>query len=649
MPRFTPEFLDELKSRLRPSDVIARTVKLKKQGAEYAGLSPFTKEKTPSFFVNDQKGFYHCFSSGKHGDVISFLQETQNLPFHEAVAALAEEAGLELPRDDPREAERARERVGLVEACEAAAKFFAAMLARVDGRDAARYLENRGVAPNEIATFRLGFAPGQRTALKDHLINKGFLEETLIEAGLLIKPEDGGASYDRFRNRIMFPITDPRGRAIAFGGRALDPDARAKYLNSPETPLFQKGDVLYNLGPARAAAADGLRPLIACEGYMDVIALAGAGIRTAVAPLGTALTERQMALLWRGSDEPILCFDGDGAGLRAAYRSIDRALPQLKPGKSFLFAFLPDGQDPDDLVRAKGAAAFDAVLAEARPLVEVLWRRETEARPLDTPERRAALRAHLRALVNSVADKDVRAAYGADLAARLDAAFSRPERRRPARRGPDDPRRSRGDQGRFATWARLEPRASDGLKRAGAPSVWRREATLVLALINHPALLEAAEAVLLELRLTEPDLDALFRAVLSALAGDPALDSAALKSHLRGVEVTDILERVLRDETLNRQSFIRPDVELDEVKRGFNDALRHHLIATNAQSELIAAASQSFIDGEGIWKAAVSARDQLINSGAAFDANGDDGISSTEFLEKLERIRATVSEKKRKS
>ena len=420
MPRFTPDFLDELKARLRPSDVIGRYVKLKKQGNEWAGLSPFTKEKTPSFFVNDQKGFYHCFSSGKHGDIISFLQETQRLTFQEAVERLAEEAGLPLPAETPGEAARAERAKGLAEACDMAAGFFAKSLFRNQGRGALEYLYGRGVTDAQIEAFQIGFAPSGRSELKDYLINKGFTEENLVEAGLLIKPDDGSASFDRFRNRVMFPITGARQRVIAFGGRALDPDARAKYLNSPETPLFHKSSVLYNLANARTAAAAEKKPLFVCEGYMDVVALWGAGFKNAVAPLGTALTEDQLGLLWRASDEPVLCFDGDRAGVGAAHRAIDRALPLLKPGKSLSFAFLPEGQDPDDLVRAQGSAAFQSIIDAARPLVDVLWDRETNAAPLDTPERRAAFKAGLRTLVKTIADKDVREAYGAELASRLE-------------------------------------------------------------------------------------------------------------------------------------------------------------------------------------------------------------------------------------
>jgi len=432
MPRFTPEFLDELKSRLRPSDVIGRHVKLKKQGNEWAGLSPFTKEKTPSFFVNDQKGFYHCFSSGKHGDIIAFLQETQNLQFHEAVAQLAEDAGLELPKDDPREAKREEERKGLVEVCEAAAHYFEVMLTREPGRAAMGYLREREVTPAQIKQFRIGYAPsargngsrgGGQESLKVYLIQKGFHEDIIAEAGLLTKPDDGKPSFDKFRDRVMFPITNPRGQVIAFGGRALSREVRAKYLNSPETPLFHKGANLYRYREARSASVQEKAPLIVCEGYMDVVALWGAGIGRAVAPLGTAMTEQQLAMLWRASDEPLLCFDGDKAGIAAAYRAVDRALPMIKPGKSLNFIFLPDGQDPDDLLRAKGRTGFDEVVADAKPLVDVVWQRERDAMDLSTPERRASFRTRLRNLVKIIGDKDVQNAYGRELAIRLDEMF----------------------------------------------------------------------------------------------------------------------------------------------------------------------------------------------------------------------------------
>lgn len=649
MPRFTPDFLDELKARLRPSDVIGRSVKLKKQGNEWAGLSPFTKEKTPSFFVNDQKGFYHCFSSGKHGDIISFLQETQRLTFHEAIERLAEEAGLPLPAEAPGEAERAAKAQGLTEACEAAAVFFAKSLHRNQGRGALDYLRGRDVTDAQIDAFDIGFAPSGRTELKDYLINKGFTEDVLVEAGLVIKPEDGSAGYDRFRNRVMFPIRGARDRVIAFGGRALDPNARAKYLNSPETPLFHKGSVLYNHGLARMAAVEEKAPLIVCEGYMDVIALWGAGIKRAVAPLGTALTEDQLALLWRASDEPVLCFDGDKAGIGAAYRAIDRALPILKPGKSLNFAFLPEGQDPDDLVRAEGPGAMAEVLKNARPLVDVLWDRETQASPLDTPERRAKLRSHLRGLAKTIADKDVRGAYGVELGRRLDERFQPSANRKSGDRGAKPAQRrfepSRGGRQGFRYAEPAQPSA--GLKRRGAPKAWAREGVLILAAIRHPALIERQESAFFELELHDSGLKTLLTEVLSAISANPALDSAGLKSHLSRSGAAGTLERVLEDPELSKQRFLRTDAELDEVEEGFRNALAHHLFESTFKQEVARSASQIFSDGETAWKAAAAAREELKNANRASETNSrDDTDSPQRFEDALERMKVSVNKKK---
>jgi DNA primase len=356
--RFGEAFLDEIKARVRPSDVVGRHVKLKRQGREFAGLSPFTNEKTPSFFVNDEKGFYHCFSSGKHGDAISFLMEVEGLSFPEAVEKLADMAGLEMPKADPQAEARAARNKETISWMERAQEFFEKCLYRQVGQAARDYLTGRGLSKTAAQYFGMGFAPNDFSALKSELLQQGATEKQLVEAGLIIESEDRSReSWDRFRDRIMFPIHDSRGRLVAFGGRAMDKDAKAKYLNSPETPVFSKSKLLYNYHRARKALSNpknGARGMIVAEGYMDVIALARAGFEHAVAPMGTALTEEQLELLWRSGPEPILCFDGDKAGLRAAFRSIERALPLLKPGYSLRFALLPDGQDPDDLIRADG-------------------------------------------------------------------------------------------------------------------------------------------------------------------------------------------------------------------------------------------------------------------------------------------------------
>ncbi len=645
MARFTPDFLEELKSRLRPSDVIGRYVKLQKRGNAWWGLSPFNKEKTPSFTVNDERGSYHCFSSQNHGDIITFLIETQGMSFPEAVESLASDAGLDLPKSSPEDAAREQQIKGLAEACEAAADFFQKSLHRNQGRGALDYLKDRGVTDEQINEFMIGFAPSGRAELRDHLINKGFADDVLIEAGLVIKPDDGGATFDRFRGRIMFPIHGPRNRVIAFGGRALDPNARAKYLNSPETPLFHKSSVLYRLDAARRAAAEAKAPLVVCEGYMDVIALWGVGVKHVVAPLGTALTEDQLALLWRASDEPVLCFDGDKAGVGAAHRSVDRAMPLLKPGKSLNFVFLSDGQDPDDLVRDGGRAAFDAVLAKARPLVDVLWDRERAIRPLDTPERRAAFRAQLRDLVKNIADKDVRNAYGGELADRLDAEFSQKRRQAPARQNPW--RSGGGDRARGRQGFRFQepPRPSPGLKRRGPPASWRREAALVLAGINHPALIDRQESAFLELELTDLSLQALLSAVLTAFSTDPGLDRAGLKSHLTASGAAGSLERVLNDPELSKHRFLRPETEIDEAEQGFLNALAHHLYESTLKQEVARSASRIFTSGDEGWKAAAAAREELVNVNRAGDADTGDGGDQERLDAVRERMKQSVSKK----
>ncbi|HEY5006857.1 MAG TPA: DNA primase, partial [Caulobacteraceae bacterium] len=434
--RFDERFLDEIKSRLRLSDVIGRSVKLRRQGREFVGLSPFTKERTPSFFVNDDKGFFHDFSSGKNGDLISFLQETERLSFVEAVERLAAEAGVALPAPDPRAAEQERERQTLSDWLELAAKWFEAELRRPIGAEARAYLTRRGLPETEWGRFRLGFSPSGRTALKDYLVAKGAQPGALVEAGLLIAPEDGGgAPYDRFRDRIIFPIADARGRVISFGGRAMDPEARAKYLNGPETGLFHKGGTLYGLGEARRLLSAGGQgtSVVVVEGYMDAIACQRANV-PAVAPLGTALTEDQMEALWRLDPEPVLCFDGDGAGQRAASRAIDRALPLLKPGRSFKFAILTGGKDPDDVLRDQGAAALKAQLGKTTPFVEALFVRERDVEPLDTPERRSAFKARLRTAAAAIADKELGGAYRDDFYKRFDTLFGpAPMAQRPVR------------------------------------------------------------------------------------------------------------------------------------------------------------------------------------------------------------------------
>ncbi|MCW5696705.1 MAG: DNA primase, partial [Bauldia sp.] len=426
--RFPDGLLDEIRDRLPLSQVVGRRVtwdrrKTQPAKGDYWACCPFHQEKSPSFHADDRRGRYHCFGCGAEGDAFRFVQETEGLSFPEAVEKLASEAGVSLPAPDRASAEREERRSTLRDVLEAAARFYQQALRSPAGSATRAYLDRRGMNQETQAAFRLGYAGPSRSALKEHLAGNGFTQELMAEAGLIITGPDVPVSFDRFRDRVMFPIEDMRGRVVGFGGRALSADAQAKYLNSPETPLFQKGSLLYHGGPAREAARKA-GTVIAVEGYVDVIAMVRAGFVHTVAPLGTALTEQQLQLLWRMAPEPILCFDGDGAGLRAAHRAVDLALPHLKPGASLRFALLPDGNDPDDLIGKAGPDAMAAVLAAALPLIDMLWMRETEDAPLDTPERRAALEQKLEAAANAVGDPGVRKHYRAALAERLAQIFA---------------------------------------------------------------------------------------------------------------------------------------------------------------------------------------------------------------------------------
>ena len=411
-----PGFLDELRSRLSLTDVVGRKVmwdtRKSNQGkGDMWAPCPFHHEKTASFHVDDRKGFYYCFGCHAKGDAISFVRETENVDFMEAVRILAGEAGMQMPERDPRAQEKADRRTQLAEVMEMAVQHFRLSLKTGAGAAARDYLAGRGLEGAAQERFEIGFAADAWQGLWDHLKNKGVEDQMILDAGLAKPSQKGGRPYDTFRNRIMFPIRDPRGRCIAFGGRAMDPNDNAKYLNSPETELFDKSRTLYHHGPAREAAGKG-QPLIVAEGYMDVIALAEAGFGASVAPLGTAVTEHQLQMLWRIADEPIMALDGDTAGLRAAYRVIDLALPLLEAGKSLRFVLMPEGQDPDDLLRAKGASAVQKLLDEAMPMVQLLWQRETEGRNFDSPERKAALDKVLREKIKLIRDPSIRGHYG---------------------------------------------------------------------------------------------------------------------------------------------------------------------------------------------------------------------------------------------
>jgi DNA primase len=567
--RFTPQFLDELKARVPVSEVVGRRVKLQKAGREWKGLSPFNKEKTPSFFVNDQKQAWFDFSSGKNGSIFDFVMLTDGLSFPEAVERLAQMAGVPLPKFSKEDEAREEKRKSLHEVMELAAKFFEATLASRAGAKARGYLADRGLDPATQLKFRMGYATPERFALKEHLGGQGVSVEDMIETGLLISGDDIPVPYDRFRDRVMFPITDFRGRIIAFGGRALSLDAQAKYLNSPETPLFHKGSNLYNGAAARQAVHDGA-PLIVVEGYVDVIAMVTAGYPATVAPLGTALTEDQLGILWKMTDEPILCFDGDKAGQRAAYRAVDLALPRLKPGKSLRFALLPEGQDPDDLVRSGGREAVAEVLSGARPLADMLWTRETETAALDTPERRAALEARINEVVRGIGDETVRRYYAQDFSARLrqlltlGTAFDRDDRSRGAsgrfRSGGfrDEARDGAGSwrNSRATAWPRDRGSPREALPQAsprllGSPMVrgFRsalppREALILVAVVNHPWLLEHHAEEFAELEFINTDADQFRRAILDHVTEGAASESEALRAAVEARGLSGVLSRI---------------------------------------------------------------------------------------------------------
>jgi DNA primase len=520
---FPPGFLDELRARVSLSDVVGRKVALKrKSGAEYTGLCPFHNEKTPSFTVSDKKGFFHCFGCGEHGDAVGFVMKTEGLSFPESVEKLAREVGLPVPRATPQERERAERASTLQEVVEHAARWFQKQLRLPVGRHGLDYLRGRGLGEAVIDDFRLGFAPDSRDGLIGALKREGATIDKLVEAGLAIQPEERGREpYDRFRGRVMFTINDRRGRAIAFGGRVMG-QGEPKYLNSPETPLFHKGANLYCLDRAREAATKE-QPVVVAEGYMDVIALHGAGFTGAVAPLGTALTEGQLGELWKLADEPYLCFDGDNAGRRAAQRAAERALPLLRPGKSLRFVSLPAGEDPDSLIRARGPEAVRRVLDLARPLADVLWDMETDGKPADTPERRASIRTALMAKAAEIADPSVKGAYRDEFAERFNKAFGRRPfspggRWQPGRR----PFRGMG----------LEPPApfapgTAGARSAGSDINTRLEQVLLGALAERPALLHAVADELRDLALENPELCRLERALVQFANEAPSIDPAA--------------------------------------------------------------------------------------------------------------------------
>ncbi len=534
-----PEFIEDLRQRVPLSDVVGRRVKLIRKGRRHSGLCPFHAEKTPSFSVVDDDGFYHCFGCGVHGDAISFLREMDGLEFMEAVERLAEMAGLAVPRTVPQDPAASRQRKAALDILEETTLFFEAALRRDDGRDATRYLKQRGLDSAIVKTYRIGCSPrmGLRAALKD----KGFSDEDMLAAGVIRKSDRDGSLYDYFRDRVMFPIENRQGNVIAFGARALG-DAQPKYLNSGEGPTFSKKAVLYGWVQAR----EGLRrnlPLVVAEGYMDVIAIHHSGAAAAVAPLGTALTPEQIALLWKLHDEPVLCFDGDAAGQRAQTRALERILPLLEPGRSARLAVLPEGKDPDDLIAASGPEGFRKVIGTARSLIDSLWEQVQAEFDIRQPEARAQFWQAVRGHVRSIGNNQVRSAYGDEIESRIAAMRNQ----------------IRGISSMVAP------------RRASRPQTGliNRHRAVVALLLAHPSLVSANFEALSMLDSGDQSLESLKKALIDAVIRDPDLDAEAINYHLKGLNLDDVLAAVTGDDMKARLPF--------DPRRLSNDKAAIHL------------------------------------------------------------------------
>ncbi|AUW43629.1 DNA primase [Rhizobium beringeri] len=599
--RFSNTFLDDIRDRVPISNVIARRVSWDKRKTnvsrgDYWACCPFHGEKSPSFHCEDRKGRYHCFGCGVTGDHFRFLTELEGLSFPEAVQQIADMAGVPMPLADPVMEKREKERGSLIDVMEMATQFFQDQLQTANGARARAYLRDRGLTGRTIETFRLGYAPESRNALKEFLAGKGVSKDQIEACGLVVH-ENVPVSYDRFRDRIMFPILSSREKVIAFGGRAMSADAPAKYLNSNETELFHKGNVLYNFARARRAIQGPGRgdpqddnatgTIIAVEGYMDVIALHQAGIENAVAPLGTALTENQLELLWKMVPQPVLCFDGDGAGIRAANRAAELALPHLKPGRSVRFALLPDGKDPDDLVRDDGRAPFDKVMSQAKPLSEMLWSREISTGKFDTPEARAELEARLKQLVAVIADENVRRHYQQDIRDRLNA-FFQPQfqnrnngDRRGGFNGNGNYRTGRDNAGKAGPKSPSvisERLARSGPVRGHQNNTALRECVLALTVVNHPSLMIDDYDEIAAIEYDSRELQRLWSAMLGAAA-------AVAGPHLTREYLTERLEfegfgpliKSLDQQVRNARLWIATEeAAMEDAREGYRQALASH-------------------------------------------------------------------------
>ncbi|MCY3875997.1 MAG: DNA primase [Rhodobacteraceae bacterium] len=576
-------FIDQLRDRISIARIIGEKLSwdAKKSNpgrGEYWALCPFHQEKTPSFKVDDRKGFYYCFGCHSKGDAIRFVRETKNVGFMDAVAMLAREAGMDMPAPDPKLKEKIDRQSRLVDIQEQALSFFRLQLNSAKAEAARRYLDDRGLSENTIKSFEIGYAPKGRPSLCQHLSGKGVQFADMIEAGLAIQPDDGGAPFDRFRDRIMFPIRNPRGSCVAFGGRAMDPKTPAKYMNSPETPVFDKGRMLYNLGPARESLGKGGQ-LVVAEGYMDVISLVSAGITNAVAPLGTAITESQLLLMWRISREPVITLDGDAAGRRAALRLIELAFPLLEAGRSLRFVMMPEGKDPDDLIRGEGVVAMRELLAQSQPMVNLLWQRETEGREFDSPERRAALEKSLEEAVGRIRDRSIQQHYRNSLRQMRRELFG--FSRQPSRNVRGGARPGGRGQGTAAPVAQTRRSSIANSGRPVSSTRWRhRESVLLASAILNPASALKLESELEACPIETPSLKSLHNRFMALLSREnpETIDPDSFRNRLKEAMGYDPLEKLRKEPGVRNSPCLSDNADPAMMERTLEETVRVHSV-----------------------------------------------------------------------
>ncbi|MDP9127085.1 MAG: DNA primase [Pseudomonadota bacterium] len=589
---FTPAFLDELRARLTLSEIIGKRLRLTRAGREFKACCPFHNEKSPSFYINDDKQFYHCFGCGAHGDVINFAMRHDRLSFPEAVEALAAQAGLAVPQNTPVDRERFDKEKQLFHVLERATRWFEEQLFTPAGREALGYLQRRGLSEDAIRRFRLGFAPNDGQALLRQLTSEAHAMDELLAVGLAKKAEERQEYFSFFRNRVIFPVGDRKGRTVAFGARILG-EGEPKYLNSPDHPLFHKGKLLYGLSRARTALTQD-QPLIVVEGYMDVIALAEAGFTGAVAPLGTALTEDQIAILWKllpptdarlpsRDYSPILCFDGDVAGLRAAARAIDRVLPLLTPTQTIRIATMPEGQDPDDLLNRGGKTAMQTVLQQAKPMIEVIWEMTIANRRLETPEDRGAFIAAIKQRVSRIGDENLRQLYLDDVKKRIAQTFSW-QSEKPAQNYP----RGEWQAQRASKGGWRQPQGPAYLSRRQPPVPHRlRERALLALMINYPQLFDDFGEDFALLSFATAELETIRQRLIEILSREShePLDVAEVHRHLsHGDNVSGTpqpepkgLSEVLSETTYMHVGFARPGRSYEQARQGWKSIWSKHL------------------------------------------------------------------------